>query len=97
VAEARRLLGVIAGERLEAFYVLALTTGLRRGELLTLRWDDRSGPWPGALGGTRTPNLLIRSKIRVVHGCPLVTAEPARGLVPGPPIPHASKLVQGRC
>ena len=40
MAEARRLLGVIAGERLEAFYVLALTTGLRCGELLALRWDD---------------------------------------------------------
>ena len=40
VAEARRLLEVIEGERLEAFYVLALTTGLRRGELLALRWDD---------------------------------------------------------
>ena len=31
---------MIDGERLEAFYVLALTTGLRRGELLALRWDD---------------------------------------------------------
>lgn len=40
VAEARRLLEVIGGERLEALYVLALTTGLRRGELLALRWDD---------------------------------------------------------
>ena len=33
-------LDVIDGERLEALYVLALTTGLRRGELLALRWDD---------------------------------------------------------
>jgi integrase len=40
VADAKRLLKVIAGERLEALYVLALTTGLRRGELLALRWDD---------------------------------------------------------
>jgi integrase len=31
---------VLAGERLEAFYVLALTTGLRRGELLGLHWED---------------------------------------------------------
>jgi integrase len=38
--EAKRLLKVIDGERLEALYVLALTTGLRRGELLALRWDD---------------------------------------------------------
>lgn len=40
VVEANRLLEVIGGERLEAFYVLALMTGLRRGELLGLRWDD---------------------------------------------------------
>jgi integrase len=40
LAEAKRLLRVIDGERLEAFYVLALMTGLRRGELLALRWED---------------------------------------------------------
>jgi integrase len=40
LAEAKRLLKVIDGERLEALYVLALSTGLRRGELLALRWDD---------------------------------------------------------
>jgi Phage integrase family len=40
VEQARHLLEVIEGERLEAFYVLALTTGLRRGELLGLRWAD---------------------------------------------------------
>jgi integrase len=34
------LLNSIQGERLEAFFVLALTTGLRRGELLALRWED---------------------------------------------------------
>ena len=39
-ASAKRLLDVIDGERLEALYVLALATGLRRGELLALRWDD---------------------------------------------------------
>jgi len=40
IEQARHLLEVIEGERLEAFYVLALTTGLRRGELLGLRWSD---------------------------------------------------------
>jgi len=29
-----------SGDRFEALYVLAVTTGLRRGELLGLRWDD---------------------------------------------------------
>jgi integrase len=40
LAEAKRLLKVIDGERLEALYVLASATGLRRGELLALGWDD---------------------------------------------------------
>ena len=29
-----------SGDRFEALYVLAITTGMRRGELLALRWDD---------------------------------------------------------
>ncbi len=29
-----------SGDRFEALYVLAITTGLRRGELLGLRWED---------------------------------------------------------
>jgi integrase len=40
IDDAKRLLQALSGERLEAFYVLALTTGLRRGELLGLRWED---------------------------------------------------------
>ena len=38
--EAARLLAEIAGDPLEAFFVLALTTGARRGELLGLSWRD---------------------------------------------------------
>jgi integrase len=38
--EARNLLRVVVGDRLEAVFVLALSTGLRRGELLGLRWAD---------------------------------------------------------
>lgn len=38
--EARRFLAAIAGDRLEALYVLALTSGMREGELLSLRWPD---------------------------------------------------------
>lgn len=38
--EADRLLAVVKDERLEALYVLALTTGMRQGELLGLRWRD---------------------------------------------------------
>src|SRR5918995_1395491 len=38
--EARRLLEAAQGDRLEALYVLAVHTGMRRGELLGLRWGD---------------------------------------------------------
>ncbi len=38
--QARALLVAAAGDRLEALYVLALSTGMRQGELLGLRWRD---------------------------------------------------------
>jgi integrase len=38
--QARALLCAARGDRLEALYVLAITAGLRQGELLGLRWDD---------------------------------------------------------
>lgn len=38
--EARRFLDKARGDRFEALYVLALTAGLREGELLALRWKD---------------------------------------------------------
>jgi integrase len=38
--QARSLLKAVQGDRLEALYVLAITTGMRQGELLGLRWQD---------------------------------------------------------
>jgi integrase len=38
--EVRRLLHTVAGDRYEAFFVLALATGMREAELLALRWQD---------------------------------------------------------
>jgi integrase len=38
--QARTLLEAAQGERFEALYILALTTGMRLGELLGLRWQD---------------------------------------------------------
>ncbi len=35
-----RLLEAAKGDRLEALYILAVTTGLRQGELLGLQWED---------------------------------------------------------
>jgi integrase len=40
VLEVRRFLTVVSGDRFEALYVLALSTGMREGELLALRWQD---------------------------------------------------------
>lgn len=38
--QARKILKAAGGDRLEALYVLAVTAGLRIGELLGLRWQD---------------------------------------------------------
>ena len=38
--QAKDLLLAATGDRMEALYVLALTTGARKGELLALKWDD---------------------------------------------------------
>ena len=38
--EARTFLAAIAGDRLEALFVLAIGVGLRQGEILGLRWSD---------------------------------------------------------
>jgi integrase len=38
--QARRLLAVVAGHRLEALYRLAISLGMRRGEVCGLRWQD---------------------------------------------------------
>ncbi|MBA2441115.1 MAG: site-specific integrase [Rubrobacter sp.] len=38
--QVRTLLETVSGDRLEALYVVAVTAGLREGELLGLRWED---------------------------------------------------------
>ena len=38
--QARKLLGAVRSDRLSALYVVAVYLGLRRGELLGLRWED---------------------------------------------------------
>jgi integrase len=38
--QVRSFLKAVRGDRLEALYVLAVTTGMRQGELLGLRWQD---------------------------------------------------------
>ncbi|MDQ2914626.1 MAG: hypothetical protein M3T56_15440 [Chloroflexota bacterium] len=38
--DVRAVLDAAAGDRLEALYAVALTTGMRQGELLGLRWRE---------------------------------------------------------
>ena len=38
--QAQHFLAVAKDDQLEALYVLALTTGMREGELLGLKWED---------------------------------------------------------
>jgi integrase len=79
VEDARRLVGVIRGDRFEALWVCALTLGLRKGELLGLRWSDIDF-------GDAT--LTIRQALQRAGGR-LVLVEPktarSRRLVPVPP------------
>lgn len=59
VIEARRLLDIVEGERLEALYAVALATGLRQGEALGLRWSDID---------LETGSLAVRRALTRVHG-----------------------------
>jgi integrase len=69
--EVSLMLGLVKGERFEPVYVLAVTTGIRQGEILGLRWEDldldagvlriRRTLWKGE---TSTPKT--RSSIRSI-------------------------------
>jgi integrase len=61
--EARRLLATARDDRLEALYALAVHTGMRRGELLALRWSDVSLGEPGTEPGVvRVRRTLTRTE-----------------------------------
>lgn len=66
--QARTFLASIAGHRLEAAYTVALSLGLRRGELLALAWEDVD------LDGT-PPRLTVRLALKR-HDEGLVLEEP---------------------
>lgn len=65
-AAVRALLSAAAGDRLEALYVLAITTGMRQGELLRLKWEDVD---LGA-GTLQVRRTLTRTKDGPVFGTP---------------------------
>src|SRR5262245_55631216 len=56
--QARKFLAVAANNRLYAMYVVALSTGLREGELMALRWSDLTLPVDGSDGALRIQHTL---------------------------------------
>ncbi len=59
--EARAFLAAVAGDRFEPLYVLAVSTGMRQGEILGLRWRDVD---------------LERATLQVQQGVQIVAGEP---------------------
>jgi integrase len=62
-AQSRQLLEQVAGHRLAALFLLAVTLGLRQGELLGLRWGrvHLDGP---------TPRIEVREQLQRLPGTP---------------------------
>jgi integrase len=65
--QVQRLVGVAKDSRLEALLIVALTTGMRRGELLGLKWQDID---------LDKGSLQVRRTMGRVAGHGVVTSEP---------------------
>ena len=72
--QARAVLAAASGDRLEALYVPAITTGMRQGKLLALRWRDVD------LDGAR---LQVRSTLYRVTTGPATKGMADKGLTLG--------------
>ncbi len=82
--EAGRLLAAAKGDRLAAYWTLALTTGARRGELLGLSWDDvdldaatmtiRHGLRRAKTGGYEVGPTKNKASVRTVRLAPVAVA-----------------------
>jgi integrase len=81
--EAGALLSAIAGDRLEPLFVVLLATGLRRGEVLGLRWADID---------LDAEVLHVRQTLQRVNGC--LTIVPPKTHRSARPLP-VSKLAAG--
>ena len=68
--QARILFDAAKGDRLEALYVLAVTTGLRQGELLGLKWDDID---------LEVGTLQVRRILTTAKGGPVLSAPKTKG------------------
>lgn len=93
VAQARALLHAVKGSDLEALLVLALTTGLRQGELLALHWNDIDL----AAGKVRTEHTIVyvrgQGKLRLK---PKTEASKRTVTLSGPAL-NALSAWQARC
>lgn len=65
--QARALLAAVEGDALEALYVLAVTAGLRQGELLALKWRDLDAD---------AGRLTVNRTVRYMTGLGAVEGEP---------------------
>jgi integrase len=68
--QVKTLFEAAEGDRLEALYVLAVTTGLRQGELLGLKWDDVDMD-----AGT----LSVRRTLTTAKGGPVLSTPKTKG------------------
>jgi integrase len=83
-AEVTLLLSAASGDRLEALYITAVHTGLRRGELLALKWTDvdldaKTLSVQGSLDKDGTFNPPKRSKSRRTEKLTSQAAEALKG------------------
>lgn len=62
--EASKLLRELEGDRLVGVFVVALSTGLRRGELLGLRWKECRPSWSDAVCSPDTATHRRRASLR---------------------------------
>jgi integrase len=68
--QVKTLFEAAKGDRLEALYVLAVTTGLRQGELLGLKWDDVD---------MEAGTLQVRRTLTTAKGGPVISPPKTRG------------------
>lgn len=80
ISEARRSIEVVRGDRLEALWVCALSLGLRRGELLGLRWVDVD--FEAETDAVR--QALLRVNARLAFTKP--KTERSARVIPAPPV-----------
>jgi integrase len=65
--QARQLIDMVKGDRMETILTLAITTGMRRGEILALRWSDID---------FKNKVLYVRRTVSRAHGFGIVVNDP---------------------